>query len=344
MPDMKALYYKGSNQLSFEEVKRPMLDPGEVLVQVAFAGICGSDMGVLAGKHPRAVAPLIMGHEVSGVVVETKDVDTVEINERVVINPLLTCGKCQPCKTGHSHVCRDLKLIGIDRDGGFAEFVKVASGNVIHIPSELSFEMASLIEPLAVTVHAIRKSQYKAGDQVVVIGAGPIGMLTAMAVRLAGAANVMICEVSEQRRQFAKEQGFKVIDGNDQPVEKVMEQTKGNGADIVFEVAGVPATALLSTELVKITGQVVIVSVFKEPSKVDLQALNFRELSMLGVRVYTDKDYEIAMRMLCTYPEFSNVITHKLPLEEAERGFALMREAEAALKVLLYPKKGGGGR
>ncbi|NEU31029.1 alcohol dehydrogenase catalytic domain-containing protein [bacterium LRH843] len=334
---MNALVYHGKEQVSYEEVEKPVVEQGEVLIQVKFAGICGSDMGVFAGKHPRATAPLIMGHELSGVVALTNDAGDVEVGDRVTINPLIRCGTCHPCLEGNSHVCRNLGLVGIDTDGGFAEFVKVSSEKVVKIPDELSLETASLIEPLAVTVHAVRKSEFKAGDNVVVIGGGPIGMLTAMTARLAGAQKVMIIEVSKNRQVFAREQGFTVIDALDNPTKKVLEYTNGRGADIVYEVAGVKQTALLSTELVKITGQVVIVSVFKEPVNVDLQGLNFRELSMIGVRVYTDKDYEAATDIIAKHPEIASIITHKLPLSEGRRGFEMMREATDAMKILLCP-------
>ncbi|GAB6180020.1 alcohol dehydrogenase catalytic domain-containing protein [Desulfotomaculum defluvii] len=339
MKTMQAVVWQGKEQLVLQEVPRPTLNSGEVLIKVHYAGICGSDLGIYLGKHPRAKAPLIMGHEFTGEVIETclEFESTIQVGDRVTVNPLISCGHCQPCLTGNAHVCRSLGLVGIDIDGGFAEYVKVEATKVVKLPSNLPLDLACLVEPVAVTSHAIRKSALKAGDTVAVLGGGPIGLLTAITARYAGASEVIVCEISESRRELARSLGFKVLDSANNPEEEVFKLSGGNGVDIVYEAAGAPATALLATRIVKITGQIVVVGVFKEPSKIDLQAVNFRELSIIGVRVYEPRDYEVALHMLGQLKEIEHVISHQFPLERAQEGFDLMLSTANSMKILFAP-------
>lgn len=335
---MKAVVYLGKEEIVFKEVEKPKLNPGEVLIKVHSAGICGSDLGIYAGKHPRAKAPLIMGHEFTGEVVETLATGSdIKVGDKVTVNPLISCGNCQPCQTGNAHVCKKLGLVGIDTDGGFAEYVKVDAAKVLKLPKDLPLDVACLVEPLAVCVHAVRKSSFKTGDIVAVLGGGPIGLLTAITARYAGASRVIISEVSESRRELAASLGFTVVDASQDPESEILSLTGGNGVDVVYEAAGVPSTAALATRLVKITGQIVIVGVFKEPAKIDLQAVNFREISLIGVRVYTPRDYEVALDMLIKDQGIGRVISHKLPLEQAREGIELMRGTGHSMKILLQP-------
>lgn len=336
---MTAVVWRGKGQLALDQVEVPRLAPGEVMIKVAYAGICGSDLGIYGGKHPRAKAPLIMGHELTGEIVEIASPDRSELNvgDKVTINPLMSCGKCQPCQTGHTHVCRTLGLVGIDCDGAFAEYVAVSSDKLLKLPPGIPLDIAALAEPLAVAVHAIRRSEMKAGDRVVVLGGGPIGLLTAICARYAGASKIVISELSEERRKLASELGFTVVDAKDNPEPLIAEMIGPDGADVVFEAAGVAPTIELATKIAKITGQIVIVGVFKEPTPVNLQAVNFRELSLIGVRVYTAKDFQIAVTMLEEVKDLDRIISHRLPFAQAEEGIKLMQSGKDSMKILLHP-------
>jgi threonine dehydrogenase-like Zn-dependent dehydrogenase len=195
-----------------------------------------------------------MGHEFSGTIVDLPpDVSShLQIGDRVTANPLLACGTCYVCRAGLSHVCRDLKLIGIDTDGAFSEFVLVEVGSIFKLPSDLSDVEGTLIEPLSVCIHAARMSRLQIGDTVVVTGAGMIGLLMAMVARAAGAARVIVTEVAPSRIVAAQGLGFTVLNAADSDVvEQVLELTDGTGGDVVFEATGHQSVAPYLLELVK---------------------------------------------------------------------------------------------
>src|SRR5215469_6159574 len=191
---MQAAVYFGKEDVRVEDRPEPTVGDSEVLVRVRYAGLCGTDMTIYSGKHPRAQAPLVPGHEVLGrVEVSGSSVrNALQKGTRVAIYPLISCGRCVACVEGSAHVCEKLRLVGIDQDGGFAEFVKVEPHQLVPIPDELSDEQAALIEPLSVAVHAVHESGLHIGDTVLVTGGGPIGNLVAQVARASGAREVVI--------------------------------------------------------------------------------------------------------------------------------------------------------
>jgi (R,R)-butanediol dehydrogenase/meso-butanediol dehydrogenase/diacetyl reductase len=334
---MKAVSYQGKDVVAV--VDRPVPQPAEdkVLIKVAYAGICGSDLSIVAGKHPRATPPLVMGHEFSGTIAAMPQApqSDLRIGDRVTVYPLLSCGKCYVCLMGLPHVCRDLKLIGIDTDGALAEYVLAAEDAVIRMPEELSDEEGALIEPLAVCIHAAHMSRLQVGDSVVVTGAGPIGLLMAMVARASGAAKVIVTEVAPSRIDVARELGLTVLNAADENlVEQVLELTKGRGGDVVFEATGHPSVAPYLLKLVRIRGQIVQVGIFKRPVPIDLRALNFHEVDLIGSRVYTLEDFDRAIGLAAKgQVDLKPIITTVLPLDEGVNGFRVAANA-TSLKVI----------
>lgn len=334
---MKAVRFWGKDEVRCEDIPKPMIGQGEVLIKVAYTGICGSDTSIYSGTHPRAKAPLVLGHELSGTIAELPagDRSGFQTGDMVTVNPLLYCGECQPCVTGNYHVCRFLGLTGIDQDGSFAEYVKVKARQVVKLPEGMSAEQGALVEPVAVAVHSLHRSAFKMGDVALVIGGGPIGFLVAAALKAAGAGQIFVIEPNEFRRSLIAGLGVETLTPDESG--RVLEFTVGNGADIVFEVAGVPASIEAAVTYCKIRGQIVNVGVFKQPAPVNLQRINFAELDLIGTRVYTDQAFRSAVTLTSQYPELLQVITHKLPLDQAKQGLALMKQGGDNLKILLQP-------
>lgn len=311
----------------------------EARIKVSYAGICGTDMMIYAGKHPRAMAPLAMGHEFAGVVEAIGENGLFHIGDRVVIEPTLSCGRCPACASGQSHVCGTLKLIGIDKHGGFAEYVHVPVDRLHRIPDGLSDAHAALAEPVAVAFHAVRRSSLKLGDHVLLLGAGPIGLLIGRMAQLAGAAQVMISDISPFRLEIARSFGMIPLHAGETNIAaEVGKRTGGAGADTVFEVAGTQGTAQQMVQFVKTQGQIVVVSVYKQPPTVDLAAMHFREISLTTTRCYSTQDFRTAIQLMASGSlEVEPFISHILPLEEVAEGFRLMKNPEVSLKVLLQP-------
>jgi 2-desacetyl-2-hydroxyethyl bacteriochlorophyllide A dehydrogenase len=339
MVTMNAGLYISEKNVVVGTLEKPILKQGEALIKVSAAGICGTDMMIYFGKHPRAKAPLAMGHEFSGVIEEINGESIFNVGDRIVVEPTISCGKCDACLSGNSHVCKTLGLIGIDYHGGFAEYVTVPLHRLHKIPDTLSDAHAALAEPVAVGVHTVRRSNVKVGDTVVVLGAGPIGLLIALTAKLAGADKIYISDISPYRLGKAEELGFIALNGNKVDiVEEVMGATNGIGADVVFEVAGNNITANQMIHACRTQGQIVVVSVYKQSPTIDLAAMHFRELSLTTTRCYSHSDFATAISMMASGQiDISSLISHQLSLNEIEEGFQLMTKPEESLKILIQP-------
>lgn len=330
---MKAIVYTAPNTVECREVNKPIIPKGYVLLKNAYAGICGTDLNIFAGTHPRAQVPLILGHEFSATI--ESEHPKYPIGTKVTVNPLLSCGSCIPCSSGQSHVCEDLRLVGIDDDGGMAEYVAVEAHKVIPLPESVSLELGALSEPIAVAVHAVRTAKFLVGDRAVVYGAGTIGLCVALTLRAYGASEVIVIEANELRLQKAKELGFQTFNSmKDDVVNELATMTGNMGIDYVFDCAGHPAVLSQVTEIVKVQGTIVIVAAYKKPTEMNLIQGMFKELSIQFVRVYTKRDIELALDLITRVPEFSEIITHVLSPEQAMEGFELLTTPTNAIKVL----------
>ncbi|MBC7331387.1 MAG: alcohol dehydrogenase catalytic domain-containing protein [Synergistetes bacterium] len=327
---MKALVYEGPHEVRFKDVPVPQLKEGEALIRVAYAGICGSDLMISAGKHPRARPPLILGHEFCGEVVDVYDSkDKGWVGKRVAVEPLISCGECRPCLEGNYHVCEKLGFYGIDAPGGMAEYVAVSTGRLYDVEG-LSLEDAALVEPLAVAVHAVRRSNFKVGERAVVFGGGAIGNLLSQVLLSSGASEVIVSEVSSYRREYLKKLPIKVVS----PDEGALEN---NGADVVFEAAGVPETVEKALDVTRVRGTLVQVGLPKAPVPSNLVKLAFKEITWIGCRVYNRWDYLASIDLLRQGKiNKEALITHILPLEEGANGIEMLKSG-VGIKILLKP-------
>jgi (R,R)-butanediol dehydrogenase / meso-butanediol dehydrogenase / diacetyl reductase len=333
---MRAAQYLAPGRIEAVTVPKPSIGRGEALVGVEACGMCGSDLFILSGGHPRAKTPLTIGHEFCGRVVELDSKATgIRQGDRVSIFPLITCGECLMCKTGNSHVCRHLKLYGIDAPGGMAEFAKLPLNNLIPIGATPP-KIGALIEPLAVAVHGVRRAPVRDARTLAVIGAGPIGLLTALVAHNRGTAQVVISDVLPFRVALATRLGLQAVSAGDDMAELIANATNGEGADVVFECVGTGATAASMIQLVRSCGTIINLGVFKKPAEVDLQTLNFRQITLMGSRVYTREDFETAVRLAPELP-LELIVTDLFPLEEVGAAFQKFRAGEGVCKVLMQP-------
>ena len=330
---MKSIIYKGAGEVVSEEKAVPAPGAGEVLIKVAYAGICGSDMFIYQGTHPRAQAPLVMGHEFSGVIEAGHP--TLAKGTPVTVYPLLSCGQCEPCKNGTPHVCNTLKLIGIDCDGGMAEYVKVPADKVVEIPAGLNLKLGAFIEPVAVGVHAVRRSGYKPGDTAVVYGAGPIGLCVAACLSYFGASRVLVIEANPYRLEIARKLGFTPIDAaHDDILAQVKAHTGGLCADYAFDCAAHPSVQNTLMDVIKVRGTAVVVGSYKKPPEVDLLKVEFKELTLIGIRVYERRDFDIAARILASGTiDFEQILTVSAP-EQVPQVFQDLLKGTNAIKML----------
>jgi L-iditol 2-dehydrogenase len=283
---MKALVYEGAWQMPLRDVPKPELDASEVIVKVETVGVCGSDVHGYKGTTGRRKPPIIMGHEFSGTIVSIgADVKNYKVGDRVVVTPLLTCGYCDNCLAGFPNQCQNRSGLGVNLNGAYAEYVKVAQKMVFPLPAELSWEQGALVEPLAVSMHAINLMPLQLLDTVVILGAGTIGLTTILAARMKGAGKIIVTDMSEHRLEFARKLGADVVinPAKEDAVEVVKAQTHGNGAPAVFEAVGITATTKQSLMMARNGGNIAWIGNSDPEVTINMQQIVTRELTVRGV-------------------------------------------------------------
>jgi (R,R)-butanediol dehydrogenase / meso-butanediol dehydrogenase / diacetyl reductase len=337
MKTMLAARYLGPHQIEPREVSLPEIGEGEALVQVQACGFCGSDINIVAGTHPRARAPLTVGHELSGIIIQMRSTNTdLSVGDHVTTFPLITCSECHACTHGNSHVCRKLRLYGFDVDGGMAEFVKLPVASLMKLPDNMPPQVGALIEPLAVAVHGVSRVDLKDVESAVVLGAGPIGLLTALVARAHGVPHVVVSDLLASRLKLAESLGFKAVPAGEELSKHVMDISENNGADIIFECAGHPSSARAMTTLVRSRGVIVNLGVFKKPVEVDMQVINFKEIEIVGSRVYRREDFQAAIDMAMDLP-LEKIVTHTYPLRLVRTAFDQFFSGDVC-KVIILPE------
>lgn len=300
---MRAALFPEKGEVIFTEIGTPKAGAGEALIEVKYAGICGSDVNVWKGLHPTATYPRVPGHEFVGILREISGEAKEELSpgDVVVVQPYDSCGICGPCTSGQSNVCRNLSILGIHQDGGFAEYAVVPADKVYKLPADVDLKVAALTEPLAVAVHDVRKSGLQVGQTVLIIGGGPIGMLQALVSREAGASRVFISEINENRIRFIQSLGFETVNPAKEDIEEVTAKvTDGKGFDVVFEVSGSRAGISTMTKVVKIGGTVMVIGMSPESYPVDTGAMFAKELKLQGVRLHSQDAFEGAVKLVAS--------------------------------------------
>ncbi|WP_299314978.1 alcohol dehydrogenase catalytic domain-containing protein [uncultured Aquimarina sp.] len=334
---MRATIYEGNKTFSVVNKEIAIPKEGEVRIKVAYSGVCGTDVHIYHGMMDKRVnIPETIGHEMSGEVdAFGEGVTGYEIGDKVVVRPLDDRG-IKPSDKGFNHICENLKFIGIDSPGSMQQYWNVPSFTLHKLKAETDLKLAALIEPLSVAVHDVRLSELKPGETAVVLGGGPIGLLVAIVAKDIGA-NVIISEVNPVRINKAKELGFDTVSPLDSDlVQYVKNKTEERLADVVFEVAGVQPALDIMTEVVGIRGRIVMVAIHGEPKPVNLFKFFWKELKLIGARVYEKEDYEKSIQLITNNQlPFEDLITDVQPLTNIQQVFENIDKNPDGLKVLM---------
>lgn len=323
-----------------EITEPPSPGPGEVLVRVRAVGICGSDMhwyqeGCI-GAH-RAVFPQVLGHEPAGEVADVGKGVNLKPGRRVALEPALTCGRCEYCLAGRHNNCVSSVFMGSpELQGFFREYALVPASNAVPLPEGINFAQATLIEPLAVILHILELTRIGLGETVAVFGAGPIGLLIAVAARIAGASKVFVAERVPHRMRMAEEIGADLAVETGRFHDAVMDVTCGRGVDIVFDAAAKLETINTSFAVARPGGRVVLVGIPSEPDlPVDLHSAMSKELSLQTVK-RSNHNAHGAIELLRAGRIPESLITHHFPLEETACAFGMLTNyADGAGKVVI---------
>lgn len=339
---MEAAQYIRPGRIECREIPAALPGPGEVAVAVEYCGICGTDVHIFKGHMDQRVhPPQAVGHEMSGRILRLgENVTGFQVGDAVTVRPLDNCGHCNTCRSGFTHICENLKFLGIETPGAFAEEWVVPARLLHRLPDNMPMDLAALVEPEAVACHDVRRSGLKKDDCVVVNGGGPIGMLIALTARKAGG-RITVIEINPARIRLARELGFDVIDPkSEDPVARIRRETGGSGADVVFEVTGSEAGARLITEAARPRGTIVMVAIYPKPVPVDLHKFFWKELAMIGARVYEREDFEQAIQLVAAHElPFDRLITRVFPLTELQNAFEYLGQAPDAMKILIRCQK-----
>ncbi len=335
---ISAAFYRGNKSFAVEPTAAQTPGAGEVAIRVAYCGICGTDMHVYHGNMDARVGlNRIIGHEMSGTVETVGDgVSGFAPGQKVVVRPLDHCGDCPACNAGHQHICHKLKFLGLDTDGAMQEIWVVPAHTLHGLPDDLRMDHAALIEPVAVACHDVRLSGLQAGEDVVVIGGGPIGILVAMVARDAGG-KVVISEVNPNRLAIAQKLGFDTVNPAEADLPgEINTRTGGKGADVVFEVSGTQPGVDAMTAVAATRARIVMVAIHAQKPAIDLFQFFWRELQLIGVRVYEPEDYEKAIAtILSGGVDADTVITDVSPLSDIQSAFEALDRSPTAMKSLI---------
>ncbi|KAI9374723.1 chaperonin 10-like protein [Aspergillus egyptiacus] len=355
MPSMRAIRFHGPEDIRLDQIEEPTCGKGQVKLRNSYCGICGSDLHeytsgpVLIPKEPhnitKTTSPIIMGHEFGGVVEEVGDgVTHLSPGQKVVVRPTIFDRKCPPCKLGYEYCCDNIGFIGLSGyGGGFAEHVVAPAEHFYPIPDNVSMEAVSLIEPLAVAWHAVNLSPFREGDNVLIVGGGPVGLCILQVLKLRGAKSIMVAELMESRKTSAEEFGAThVLDPTKVDIAKTVRKlTDGIGADVVFDSAGVEKALDGAIDASRIHGTIVNVAVWEKRPHIRINEMMYHEVKYVGAALYDEKSFMDVIDAISKgqlKPE--GMITDKIRLEDVvEKGFkTLLKDRATHCKILVDPR------
>jgi threonine 3-dehydrogenase len=342
---MKALRKTQAGKgLQLEKTQVPSVGPTDVLVRVKASSICGTDLHIYGWdrwSQGRIKPPVTLGHEFSGVVERAgEEVSAVKAGDFVSAEMHLNCGHCQQCRLGQAHICRNLRIIGIDLDGAFAEFVKIPATNIWKLDPAIPEHYGAILDPLGNAVHTVLAGPI-AGQTVLVTGCGPIGLMSVAVAKACGSSTVFATETNEHRRKLAKEMGADFVWNplSEDPVKKILEATDGTGVDVLLEMSGQPAAIQQGFKALRPGGRASLLGIPTENVPLDLvQDVIFKGATVQGI--YGRRMYETWVQMTALLKagrvNLDALFGERVELENFEAAFAKLQSGLAG-KILMYP-------
>lgn len=334
---MKAIYIPKPGEIEIRDMPEPKASPGNALLEIKAMGICGSDLTAYAGTNPTIEYPLVMGHELAGIVLEIEDNPAgIVPGDHVVVEPYFHCGKCYPCSLGNFNNCEHMNVLGVRMDGGMAERITHPIKYLFRIPKEMPWEKAAMVEPLSISVHALRRAAAKEGEAVAISGAGTIGLLAALAAKAKGCKPVLL-DVLDSRLDFARGLGIEhtVNPATADAVAKVAEWTGGTMAPVVLECSGSEAAINNALELAANSGRICLVGWAKGKISWNQPRLIRKELNMFGSRNSLNAFPECIELINSGAVDVTPLITLRHSIEDLMRGFDDVRkDPEKYLKMI----------
>jgi 2-desacetyl-2-hydroxyethyl bacteriochlorophyllide A dehydrogenase len=341
-----AVSYTGARALSIGTADTAPPGPGLVELAPAYVGICGTDLHIFHGDmDARVKAPAVLGHEMSGRIVRVgQDVEGWAPGDPVTVMPLRWDETCPACLRGNRHVCQNLDFIGIDSPGAMQQRWTVPAATLVRLPGTLPLKTAALVEPTAVAVHDVGRAAVRDGERVVVVGGGPVGVLIALVARAAGA-DVRVVEPSDHRRLLAEKLGLTAWDPGAQDVPDLVRQWTGDaGADVAFEVSGAAAGVGTAVDVLAVRGRLCLVAIHPRPREVNLHRFFWRELTLIGARLYDRADFEKAVALVADGAiPVEQLISKVVPLTDAPSAFESLEAGGDVMKIMVDCTEPEGG-
>ncbi|MGB9859444.1 MAG: alcohol dehydrogenase catalytic domain-containing protein [Moorellaceae bacterium] len=341
---MQALCFLGPGKMELIEVERPKIGPGEILVEVKYAGVCGTDVRIYQGTKI-IKSPRIIGHEFAGMVAEVgPGVESFKVGDRVTVYPVIPCGTCYACTAGRPNICVNRLTLGYELDGAFAEYIRipreaVERGHVIALPQEVTFEEAAAAEPVAAAFHGVLRSRLSPGQDVCIIGAGPIGLYHVQLALWRGARNVIVSEPQEERRNKALRFGATAAVAPQELKDTVQQITRGIGVDVVFIDVGIPSVIKEAISLAKKGGTCVLFAgcPVGSTAEIDPNEIHYKEVDLIGSSASTPENLATVLRLAARkFIDIKSTIGDILELKDWAQALE-MKQNYAGLKTLLKP-------
>lgn len=338
---MRTGYLSSIGHVEVTDFEIPSISDEEVLIKVKVAGICGSDVHAYHGTHPFRKPPMILGHEVAGEIVKVgPKVTNVKVGDRVTVEPTQHCGKCTFCLEKNYHLCRSRVVAGTGGwRGTFADYFAAPGEKVYVLPESMDYDLGLLVEPLAVGVHAVELSRLQNNENALVIGTGPIGLLTAVASQFKGAKNIVCTDINEFRLTFAQDLGFKAVNVSKDSVADRTKKFAPDGFDVVLLTVSSTEVIDQALQLVRRGGRLIIITLFTSKIPFDMGLVQLNEIELKGSMLYTKEDFVTALEILSSRDEeLKRVVTHHVALDEVNSAMKLLTDFNTiALKIGVKP-------